>query len=153
MANWVTDIFFSVICVLKPHTVFAFQQVLTMTDFHRILLRRRGQFPCGSRKERLPMYRQNNTSSSSDIRSDSQETVQVHIETQKWWTLTLQTHECRLHETLLYKLLHGQVLPSFRHGKKSVFWDTWPTLLFSCRHYNFLPPRTFEMTKKDVLTK
>ncbi|KAK7495908.1 hypothetical protein BaRGS_00012898, partial [Batillaria attramentaria] len=54
--------------------------VFSMGDFHQTLLRRRPLLASNSRKERLPMYRQNNTSSSSDIPSESQETIQVHIE-------------------------------------------------------------------------
>lgn len=83
--------------------------VVSMTDFHHTLLRQRPFLSSSTRKERLPMYRQNNTSSSSDIPSESQETVRVQIETQKWsfpwwYNMTEQQFFCAVRSILSLSL-------------------------------------------------
>ncbi|KAL8560729.1 hypothetical protein ACOMHN_046412 [Nucella lapillus] len=57
----------------------------SLGDFHRLTLRKPWSTLSGSRKERLPMYRKdNNSSTSSDLpNSASQDTIQVHVENQK----------------------------------------------------------------------
>ncbi|KAK7101203.1 hypothetical protein V1264_024028 [Littorina saxatilis] len=65
--------------------IVCFLIVVSMTDFHHPLLRRRRAPLAGSRKERLPMYRQDNTSTSSEMPSPGNEqgTIQVHVENEK----------------------------------------------------------------------
>ena len=60
-------------------------QVVSLSDFHHLLLRRRERLTMtGFRKEQLPMYPHDDKSSSSDLPTD-QDTIQVHVENQKLW--------------------------------------------------------------------